>query len=36
MAVENQLGMSDEEFLKQNLGDIEDQLEAEEAASLQE
>ena len=36
MAVENQLGMSDEEFLKQNLGDIEDQLEAEEAANLQE
>ena len=36
MAVENQLGMSDEEFLKQNLGEIEDQLEAEEAASLQE
>ena len=27
MAVENQLGMSDEEFLKQNLGEIEDQLE---------
>ena len=27
MAVENQLGMSDEEFLKQNLGDIEEQLE---------
>ena len=38
MAVENQLGMSDEEFLKQNLGEIEDQLEkeAEEAANLQE
>ena len=36
MAVENQLGMSDEEFIKQNLGDIEDQLEAAEAANLQE
>ena len=36
MAVENQLGMSDEEFLKQNLGEIEDQLEAEEAENLQE
>ena len=38
MAVDNQLGMSDEEFLKQNLGEIEDQLEkeAEEAANLQE
>ena len=38
MAIDNQLGMSDEEFLKQNLGEIEDQLEkeAEEAANLQE
>ena len=34
--LDQQLGMSDEEFLKQNLGEIEDQLEAEEAENLQE
>ena len=36
--LDQQLGMSDEEFLQQNLGEIEEQLEkeAEEAANLQE